>query len=236
MPRKTVLKESGPRWTRPRERPADVLLVDDHPAVREGLKSIIEHDSGLRVCGEAATAAEMSAALGRLHPDLLILDIALPDANGLDLIAHIARTRPRMRILAYSMYDEFLYARRALKAGADGYLHKGESPGKILPAIRHVLRGRKYLSETATQEILTALAGADGENGQRHAALGSLSDRETQVLTLIGRGITTKRIAATLGLSPKTVQTYREHLKTKLGIRDGAQLVRYAVEIAARQR
>jgi DNA-binding NarL/FixJ family response regulator len=207
---------------------ARVLIVDDHPLFRLGLRAIIEQEQGLQVCGEAADAGEALRQLSAHEPDLVIVDVSLKKGHGLELVKQIRARDRRVKMLMCSMHDDELFAERAMHAGALGYVNKGESPETILGGIRAVLRGGVYLSAEISRRILTRSRRAAGATADRPGD--SLSDRELAVFELIGRGLTTRAIAEHLYLSVKTVETYREHIKAKLGLKNGAELARHAAQ------
>jgi len=204
-----------------------VALVDDHPVFRQGLAALVATDPALEPCGEAATAEEALGLIEAEHPDLVIADLFLRDRLSLDFIAEVARRWPALPVLVVSMYEEDVFAARALKAGARGYVMKGEAADLLLAAIRAVLDGQVHLSRAASQKVLGSLAGFAGEA----SPVERLTDREMEVFRLMGRGLSTKRIAAVLGISVKTVEAHRAQLKTKMGARDVYDLVRLAVKI-----
>jgi DNA-binding NarL/FixJ family response regulator len=201
---------------------ARVLIVDDHPIVREGLALRINRQADLAVCGEAATPAEALAAVDSLRPDLVVLDLSLGEGSGLMLIRDIKRLHPDMPVLVLSMHDEALYARRAIHAGARGYIMKREGPEGLIVAMRQVLAGMVHLSEAEASRLLSAFAGT-GEPRPASPA-DDLSNRELEVFDLIGHGLGTRQIAEKLHVSTKTVEKYRELIKDKLGISNAAEL------------
>ena len=209
-----------------RKRAASVLIVDDHPAVREALAHRISTESGLRVCGEAADVSEALRLVEAANPDVAVIDIALKNGDGIDLIRRIKSRDQKVRMLVWSMYGENLYAERALRAGAMGYLDKEQATGAIIEAIRHVLDGKVYLSPTMTEKLLKRSVGQD----PGRLPIDSLSDRELEVFRLIGQGVKTQAIATQLHLSPKTVETYRDRIRVKLGLSDGTELARNAFQ------
>ncbi len=207
---------------------AGIAVVDDHPIVREGLVRVIEQTGDLRVCGQAQDIAQARAVVETAKPDLVIVDISLGGQNGLELIKDLKAQHPHLRILVHSVYDEGTYAERCLRAGAKGYVMKQEPPQRLLSAVRQVLRGEVALSESMTRQLLSRFS--DGRTGRGTSPPDLLSDRELEVFELIGRGHGTRKIAQELHLSGKTVQTYREHIKVKLNLRDAVSLVRRAVQ------
>jgi DNA-binding NarL/FixJ family response regulator len=206
---------------------ARVMLVDDHPIVRQGLAQLINATTDMTVCAEASTGREALDLLGAVHPDVAIVDISLEDRNGVELIKDMVAARPELSCLAMSMYDEAMYALRVLRAGGRGYVMKQEVPKKVLAALRQVLSGHVYLSEKMSTRLVDQLVTA-GNSAAGPAA--ELSDRELEVLTLMGRGQSTREIADKLFLSVKTVEAHRERIKEKLKLRNGAELLRYAMQ------
>lgn len=205
-----------------------VLLVDDHPIVRQGLAQLINASDDLLVCGEASTAREAMEVLQNSSPDIVIVDISLEDRNGVELIKDILARQPGLPTLALSMFDEAMYAVRVLRAGGRGYVMKQEMPKKMLAAIRQVLAGNVYLSEKMSTRLVeqAVTAGSAAE-----PPVAELSDREVEVLTLIGRGQSTKEIAEKLFISIKTVEAHRERIKEKLKLKNGTELLRYAMQL-----
>jgi DNA-binding NarL/FixJ family response regulator len=206
---------------------ARVLLVDDHPIVRQGLAQLINAAPDLMVCAEASTGREALDLIETAAPDVVIVDISLEDRNGVELIKDIVARREGLGCLALSMYDEAMYALRVLRAGGRGYVMKQEVPKKVLTAIRQVLAGHVYLSEKMSTRLVNQLVQSSaGET----PPTSELSDRELEVLTLIGRGQSTREIAEKLFLSIKTVEAHRERIKEKLKLKNGAELLRYAMQ------
>ena len=206
--------------------PFRVLIVDDHPIVREGLRALISQHDDLVVCGEAESAGEALELVKSEVPDVAVIDISLKDSDGLDLIRRIRESRRSVRMLVSSMHDESFYARRSLRAGALGYVSKENAAGQIIEAIHRVLQGRIYLSDEMSELLISSMLGADDETDYR--SVDSLSDRELEVFRWIGRGLTTREIASRLSLSVKTVETYRQRIREKLDLRNGAELARRA--------
>jgi DNA-binding NarL/FixJ family response regulator len=205
-----------------------LLLVDDHPIMRHGLAQLIRAEPGLDVCGEAGSAREGLELAGRLKPDLVVIDLTLPDKNGLELLKDIQAQHPGTLCLVLSMHDEAMYGERALRAGARGYIMKEAAADHLINAARKVLSGGIYVSDSMASRMLEQVTGQRA----RSAASGveTLSDRELEVLEMIGRGVATKNIAERLCISARTVEAHRAHIKEKLGVGDGAALVRYAVQ------
>ena len=211
-----------------RTKQAGILVVDDHPIVREGLVRVIDQTPDLCVSGQAENIPQALEVIEKSRPSLAIVDIALDGQNGLELIKDIKVRYPDLPVLVHSMYDESMYAERCLRAGAKGYVMKQEPPQRLLGAVRQVLRGEVSLSETMTRQLLSRICGGKDEPGNTPEE--SLSDRELEVFELLGQGHRTKEIAQTLHLSDKTIQTHREHIKEKLNLRDAVSLVRHAVQ------
>jgi DNA-binding NarL/FixJ family response regulator len=212
-----------------RKPPARVLIVDDHPAVREALSIRISKVPDMVVCGEAEDEGSALQLVAKLQPDVAIIDISLKTGDGIDLIKRIKARDENVRMLVWSMHSETLYAERALRAGALGYITKEQATDRIVEAIRQVLDGKVYLSPAMTDKLLQRAVG-DGGASLGHSPVESLSDRELEVFRLVGRGVKTHEIAAQLHLSIKTVETYRDRIRSKLGLVDGAELARYALQ------
>jgi DNA-binding NarL/FixJ family response regulator len=216
----------------PRKKPAKrarVLIVDDHPAVREALVLRIERQADLEVCGEAADMREALRLIPDAQPDVAIVDISLRTSNGIDLIKRIKDRNDHVRILVWSMHSEALYAERALRAGALGYITKDQATDRIVDAIRRVLAGKVYLSETMTERMLQRTVGVAPGKVAR-SSVDALADRELEVFRLIGEGVKTADIAERLHLSVKTVETYRDRIRQKLDLEDGTKLTHYATQ------
>jgi DNA-binding NarL/FixJ family response regulator len=206
-----------------------ILLVDDHAVVRKGLAAIIAEEEGLAVCGEAETAPQALEAMRRLEPDVALLDISLPGTNGIELIKAMLAERPKLPILMLSVHDESLYALRALRAGAKGYLMKAESVSEVFVALRKVLAGDIYVSPRFGERLVfQAIQSQNG--GVAGSPVDKLSDREMEVLHHLGKGQSTREIAASLNLSVKTIETHRAHIKEKLGVKDSDEMVRFALD------
>ncbi|HVT89291.1 MAG TPA: response regulator transcription factor [Tepidisphaeraceae bacterium] len=207
-----------------------VLLIDDHPIVRKGIAALINSEPDLEVCGEAATMQETLGLIAKVHPQLAIVDISLDGNNGIELIKNLSSRWPNIPLLAYSMHDESIYAERALRAGAKGYVMKQSPPESLLSAIRQVLKGKTYLSDQMSDRLLGKWVGAGTTTTPMALPIEKLSDRELEVLELLGKGQGTSQIADKLCLSVKTIETYREHLKHKLNLANSQELLRYAIE------
>ncbi len=204
-----------------------ILVVEDHPIFRLGLSELINQEPDLQVCGEAENAAGAWQAIERLQPDLIIADITLDNSDGIELTKEIYRRHRAIPVLILSMHDEFLYAERALHAGARGYIMKQEAMGSVVEAIHQVLEGKVYLSNQVKEHILTHLA--VGLNTASRSPIERLTDRELEIFRMIGEGLTTRDIADKLHLSIKTVGTHRERIKSKFNLKSANELVRYAV-------
>ena len=204
-----------------------IVIVDDHPLFRKGLEQLINNTSdGLAVCGEASTAAEAMSVIRKVKPDLAIVDLSLPGANGIELIKNIRAEFSKLPVLILSMHDESLYALRALKAGAQGYVMKQEALENVIVAIREVFAGRPYLSPDMSAKLITNFAKGTDESNPTD----KLSDRELEILELIGKGRDVGEIAQALHISPKTVETHRAHIKEKLNLRNAREVARFAVQ------
>jgi DNA-binding NarL/FixJ family response regulator len=203
------------------------LVVDDHPVFRQGLVALIESNKGYRVGAEAGSLPDALDALGKLVPDIALIDISLLQQNGLDLVKQLKATHPEVPALIISMHDEAVYAARALKAGARGYVMKQEAASVMLDAIKTVLAGRIYVSSAMRDRLLERMFSQRDETDL--LPVERLSDRELEVLELIGQGYGATEIARVLSLSVKTVNAYRDHLKEKLGIESAGELRRFAV-------
>ena len=201
-----------------------ILIVDDHAILRQGLVFLLNREADLEVCGEVADAEQALAFLRDQSPDLIIVDISLPGASGLDLIKQIKAHYPLLPVLVMSMHDESLYLERAFRAGARGYVMKEEGSETILIAVRKLLAGNIYVSDKMQNVLLSRALGGD----QSSTLSSTLTDREFEVLRLIGLGLSTAAIAAKLRRSVKTIESHRANLKDKLGLQTAAELVRYA--------
>lgn len=205
-----------------------IYLVEDHPVTRMGLSVMINRETDLTVCGESDNAAAALAGINRLKPAAVVTDINLKTSNGLELIKNIVAMNPGLPILVVSMFDESLYAERAIRAGASGYMMKAEATKSFLDGIRTILRGDVYLSEKIKRRLIGGMRQHRHQDTVR-LPMDTLSDREMEVFELIGDGYTTREIAQRLNLSTKTIDSYREHLKIKLELANGAELVRHAI-------
>lgn len=208
--------------------PARILIVDDHPLVREGLAGRIAAQRDLAVCGQAEDVEQALADVARLEPDLVIVDLALKGGHGLELLKRIKAKHPAVKTLVATMHDEADYGERALRAGALGYINKQEVPEKVIEAVRQVLGGKIYVSPRLADRLVHRAVG--GATALEESPYARLSDRELEVFRFIGQGLTTRQIAARLDLSVKTVETHRENVKAKLNVRNSAELSRQAVQ------
>jgi DNA-binding NarL/FixJ family response regulator len=210
-----------------------VLIIDDHPIFRHGISAMINAEADLMVCGEAGTAPQALEAMRTLEPDIALVDISLPGANGIELLKSMRAEAPKLPMLVVSMHDESLYALRALRAGALGYVMKAEALNSILVAIRKVLQGEPYLSPKFSDRLVfKAIRSMDEGLG---SPVDKLSDRELEVLNLMGRGFGAQDIANELHLSVKTIETHRAHIKEKLDFHDSKEMVRFSIEWVAQQ-
>lgn len=207
---------------------AQILIVDDHPLIREGLQAMISREPDLEVSCEAGNSAEALKLAGSMKPDLAIVDISLPTAfSGLELIKQLRASYPALPILTLSMHDENLWAERALQAGAGGYIMKHDGTEKLVEAIRSVLAGNFYISDKITGKILHQYA--KGSQRSSPSGIEALTNRELEVFELIGEGEGTRQVAEKLHLSTKTIDTHRAHIKEKLNLQSATELVQHAV-------
>ncbi len=204
-----------------------ILIVDDHPFMRAGLAQLINRQPDLVVGGEAGDPVSAAAEVTRFRPDLVLSDITMPGRSGLEFIKDLRASRPDLPILVVSMHDEVIYAERALRAGARGYIMKEAGGENLLAAIREVISGRIYVSPKMSERILDGLSSPKPRGS--HSPIEKLSDREFEVFQLIGQGKSTREIAIQLHLSSKTVDVHRAHIKGKLALKDATALVRHAV-------
>jgi DNA-binding NarL/FixJ family response regulator len=204
-----------------------IVLVDDHPLMREGLAEVLRREPDLQVCGEAEDRVQALDVIKKIKPDLAIVDLALKNSHGLELIKDLTTLYPKLRTLVVSMHDEFVNAERASRAGSSGYITKQEAATKILQAVRCVLAGEIFLSERAALQIATKSAGrARSGSG---LTVDGLTDRELQVFERVGRGLSTRQIAEQLHLDVSTIETYRARIKEKLRLRDALELLQCAI-------
>jgi DNA-binding NarL/FixJ family response regulator len=206
----------------------NILIVEDHPIFRMGLRELINQEADMTVCGEAASVQEARKLLMNVNPDLLVVDLSLKDSSGFDLIQDIrSRSGSKIPILVLSMHDETLHAQRCLKAGARGYIMKQEATVSVVKAIRRILKGYLYVSEKVSSRLLETVV--SHPDAMHENPLDHLTNRELEIFQMIGQGLHTSEIAERLHLSAKTVGTYRERIKAKLGFSHGMDMVRYAV-------
>src|SRR5271163_2904903 len=205
-----------------------ILVVDDHPIVRQGLALLINREPDLVVCGEAEEAMGALHVLASARPDVLIVDISLSGPDGLDLLKSIRTTHPTLPVLILSMHDESIYAERALRAGANGYIMKQEATEKVLVAVRRILSGEIYVSDRIANKMLKHYI--TGSGTLRNSSIADLSDRELEVFRLIGEGHGTRQIAEELHISIKTVESYQAHIKGKLLLKNSRELVQRAIQ------
>jgi DNA-binding NarL/FixJ family response regulator len=204
-----------------------ILIVDDHPMMRQGLAQLIGAEKDLSVCGEVENAEQALDAIKPLKPDLVLADISLPGKNGLELIKDFQTIQPELPVLVISMHDESLYAERVLRAGGRGYIMKQEGGKKLMDAIRQVLEGKIYVSEKMSADILEIFSGRRANS--ESSPVEKLTDREFEVFQLIGQGKDTRDIAEQLHLSTKTVDVHRTNIKNKLKLKSAAELIHFAV-------
>lgn len=205
-----------------------VIIVDDHPVVRQGLKLIIEGEADLSIIGETGNANEAIVLIGKLKPDIVLIDLKLEgNANGLDLIKSVKQRYPSIPALVVSMHDDFFYAERAIAAGAKGYVMKSEAENHIISAIRDVLAGKLYLRNEASLNIISKVLSSSSKTVD--SPIDRLTGREFEILQLLGSGLGTQKIAKKLNLSVNTVETHRRNIKTKLDLKDSDELVQYAI-------
>lgn len=203
----------------------NIIIVDDHPIFRAGLKQIIDEQSNMRVCGEAKNGQELYKIIRQLKWDIIVLDISLPDENGLDILKQIKYEFPEALILILSNYSEEQFAIRAFKAGAYGYMTKESAPREILKALKKIMNRKKYITTAFAEKLASRLEKGFGQNGHH-----ILSDREFQVMCLIGSGRSIKEIADTLLLSVQTVSTYRSRILSKMNFKTNADIIRYSLK------
>jgi DNA-binding NarL/FixJ family response regulator len=200
-----------------------VLIVDDHPVVRQGMKLMINAEADLTICGEAQTEQQARQLVRSLRPDVMVVDLSLEVGDGFNVVRDVHAHFPEVRILVLSMHDESIYAERLISEGASGYIMKQAATDQLITALRHVLNGETFLSDALRHKLTHRSASAGGQSTP-------LSARELQVISLIGRGLGTREIAENLSLSVKTVETHRLTIKRKLGLDTNAQLVQYAIK------
>jgi len=205
-----------------------VYMVDDHPAIREAIRDTIESTIDMDICGESSSSDEAFRDIEELEPDVAIVDISLNDAHGLDLVQNVRAQYPDVRMIVFSMYDENVYAERAIRAGAAGYLMKSEPTKNIVEAIRSAHEGEVYLSSQMSSRILNKVA--MGRTSEPSFAIDELTDREMAVFQMLGQGYSVQEIQDRLSLSRKTIETYRRRAKEKLGFDTVSELLQYAVQ------
>ena len=204
-----------------------LVVIDDHPLVRHGLSQMINQERDLRIVGEADNAAAGLAMIESHNPDVVIVDITLPDRNGIELVKDIRIRAPEVLVLTLSMHEEGLYAERVLRAGARGYVCKSENPARIIEAIRLIIDGGIFVSEKMSAKVLQTFVGIRG--GRETPGVDSLSDRELEVLAMVGSGLSPREMALAMHISVKTVAAHREHIKRKLNLANASELRKYAI-------
>jgi len=207
-----------------------VLIVDDHAVVREGIRHVLSSDEGLEVVGEASNGEEALILVQRFHPDVVVLDLSMPGISGLEVVARLRTDAPATKVLVLSIHDQEEYVLESLRAGAQGYLRKDSSPAEIRSAIRRVHEGGSVLSPDVARQLSAALQN-ERANEERQDKIAQLTSREREVLIEIAKGSTSKEIASRFGISPRTVESHREALTRKLGIRGVAGLTRLAIDM-----
>ncbi|MEM9159698.1 MAG: response regulator transcription factor [Verrucomicrobiota bacterium] len=205
-----------------------IFIVDDHPLVRQGLSQIIAGQEDMEVCGEAEDSPSAMQGVGNTNPDAIIVDISLQGNNGLELIKNIKAVYDTIPIMVFSMHDETIYAQRALRAGAKAYVMKKESSDKVVTAIHKIMKGEIYVSASVADQVLHQIV--NGPNNVSQSPIDRLTDRELEVVQLIGRGLSTREIAESLNLSVKTIESHRAHVKEKLNLRNATELVQFSVQ------
>jgi DNA-binding NarL/FixJ family response regulator len=211
-----------------KKNPTRILIVDDHPLLRKGVAQLINNEKDMVVCGEAEDAHKALNAIGTTKCDVAIIDISLGGASGIELLKNIKVRYPKLLVMVLSMHDETVYAQRALRAGAAGYIMKQEASEKVLVALRKILNGEVYLSERLGNKMLNTLVG--GRASLNGSPIEELSDRELEVFGLIGQGHGTRPIAEKLHLSVKTIESHRAHIKEKLNLKNATELVHHAIQ------
>ena len=201
-----------------------VYIADDHAMVRRGLAAMIDVETDIQLCGEAADCAVATSEIEKLRPDVAVVDISLQGNSGLELVKNIKAIDPQIRVVVFSVHDESVYALRVLKAGAKGYVSKQDVASKVIDAIRKVSKGQMFVSEQVSTQLLNRMVTGQGEQDSQ---VSCLSDRELEVVTLIGSGLATREIAARMRVSVKTVETHRAHIKTKLNLSSAVTLVQF---------
>jgi DNA-binding NarL/FixJ family response regulator len=225
---------SAKKQKKAEEDKSKILVVDDHPMIREGLVRLVDDEQDLAICGQADDAPEALKAISETKPDVVVVDISLKNSSGIELMKSIKAQYPKLPVLILSMHNEALYAERALRAGAMGYIMKQEASEKLLAAIRLVLVGQIYVSDKVSKRLIRKLA--RGKADMTASPIDSLSDRELEVFHLIGQGYGTSQIAEKLYLSIKTIETYRTHIKEKLNLTNSRELLQYAIQWVSSQK
>jgi DNA-binding NarL/FixJ family response regulator len=215
-----------------KEKKTQVLIVDDHPIVRDGLTTIINHEQDLNVCGQADDAPEALKTIDELKPDVVIVDISLKSSNGIELTKSIKAEHPKLPVIVLSLHDEYVYAERSIFAGAKAYLMKDAASENIIKAIRTVLSGEIYVSDEISKKFLHKIG---DKAGMTKTPIESLSSREFEIFRLIGEGFKASQIAKQLHLSTKTIETYRLRIKEKLNLPNAAELLQYSIKWAKSQ-
>jgi DNA-binding NarL/FixJ family response regulator len=205
-----------------------IMIVDDHPLVRQGLVGLISSEADLEICGEASGVAEAQELAQAKTPDVAIVDLTLKDGSGIALLKEFKEQYPDMKLLVLSMHDEVLFAERALRAGAVGYVSKDKASRTIVQAVRAVMAGQVHLSQRMTQRMMQRAVGMKSD--PMRSPIERLTDREIEIFEMIGQGMTTRGIAGKLELSPKTIETHREHIKEKLELKNTTELTKHAVQ------
>lgn len=208
-----------------------ILLIDDHPLLRTGIGQLIAQQKDMIVCGEVDDSLKALDAIQETSPDIVILDITLKKMSGIEVLKHIKVRFPKVKVLILSMHDETLYAPRALRAGASGYIMKQEAADNVIAALRKITTGEVYISERMATQMLSRMVG--GRATPISSPVDLLSDRELEVFTLLGKGDGTRDIAEKLNLSVKTIESHRAHIKEKLNLKNATELVRHAVQWVA---
>jgi DNA-binding NarL/FixJ family response regulator len=206
-----------------------IYIVDDHPLVRQGLSQVINSEADMEICGEAEDAPQAMKGVGPADPDVIIVDISLRGNNGLELIKNLKAIHENIPVLVFSMHDESIYAQRALRAGAKAYVMKKESPTKVVEAIRSIIKGEIYVSPSVADQVLQQIVNGPN-NATSTSPIDRLTDRELEVVQLVGRGLSSREIAESLNLSVKTIESHRAHVKEKLNLRNATELVQFSVQ------
>lgn len=205
-----------------------MIVVDDHPIMQKGLAATLDAEHGFEVVGQLECAEEVIERFDELDPNLAVVDISLPGMSGLELVKHLTARDPDFKILVVSRHEETIYAERAIRAGAKGYVMKMEAGDVLLKAVKKILNGGIYVSEEVSEKLLTGMARGQGDISE--SPINLLSDRELEVFELTGKGNTTREIAEKLHLSIKTVESYRARIKTKLNLENATELMMHAVK------